>query len=95
MKSKDHLIVVSRSNLQLKFRKGDYFPGSYVVGKFQDENLRGNFQEQLNIKLGGLKFYMWKMVGITLEKQFMKLLMVSWGRKLRLQLGILMRKLYV
>ena len=47
---------MSRVNLKLKFRKGNYLPGSYDVGRLQDENLRETFQEQLNTKLESLKF---------------------------------------
>ena len=68
---------MSRVNLKVKFRKGNYLPGSYDVGRHQDENLRESFQEQLNTKLESLKFDSGKMDGIILEKQFVKLLMVS------------------
>ena len=47
VKSKDNHLVV--------FRKVNYLPGSYDVGKPHDENLRGYFQEQLNTKLESLK----------------------------------------
>ena len=56
VKSKDHHLVVSKVNLKLKFRKSNYLPKSYDVGKIQDENLRKTFQEQLNAKLESLKF---------------------------------------
>ena len=46
---------MSKVNLKLKFRKGNYLPGSYDVGRLQDENLRETFQEQ-NTKLESLKF---------------------------------------
>ena len=36
VKSKDHHLVVSRVNLKLKFRKGNYLLGRYDVGKLQD-----------------------------------------------------------
>ena len=36
-----------------------------------------------------------KMLGMILEKQYVKLLMASQGRKLRLQLGILVKKFYL
>ena len=55
VKSKDHHIVVSRVNLELKFRRGNYVPRSFD-GRLQDENLRETFQEQLNTKLESLKF---------------------------------------
>jgi hypothetical protein len=55
VKSKDHHLVVSRVNLKLKSRKGNYLPGSYDVGRLQDENLKQAFQEQLNTKLESLK----------------------------------------
>jgi hypothetical protein len=47
---------VSRDNSKLKFRKGDYLPASYDVGRLQDENLRQSFHEQLNTKLESLNF---------------------------------------
>ena len=93
VKSKDHHLVVSKVNLKLKFWKGDYLPESYDVGRLQDENFRETFQEELNTKLESLKLTMWKMGGIILEKQLVELLMVSQGRQLRLQLGILVKKL--
>ena len=55
---------MSRVNLKLKYRKGNYLPGSYDVDTLQD------------LRVG--KFYnLRKMVGIILEKQHVKLLMVS------------------
>ena len=51
VKSKDHHLVVSKVNLKLKFRNDNYLPGTYDVGRLQDENLRETFQEQLNTKL--------------------------------------------
>ena len=48
---------MSRVNLKLKFRKGNYLPRSYDVGRLQDKNLRETFQEQLNTRLASLKFY--------------------------------------
>ena len=57
VKSKDHRLVVSRVNLELKFWKGDYLPGKPDVGRLQDENLRETFHEQLNTKLEYFKFY--------------------------------------
>ena len=56
VKSKEHHLVVSKVNLKSMFWKGNYLPESYDVGRFQDENLRKTFQEQLNIKLEILKF---------------------------------------
>ena len=56
IKSKDHHVVVSKVNLKLKFRKGNYLPGSYEAGKLQDENLRETFHGQWNTKLESLKF---------------------------------------
>ena len=53
---KDHHLVVSKVNLKLEFRKGNSLPESCDVGRLQDENLRKNFQEQLNPKLESLKF---------------------------------------
>ena len=47
---------MSRINLKLKFRKGNYLPRCYDVGRPQDENLKKSFQEHLNPKLGTLKF---------------------------------------
>ena len=47
---------MSKVNLKLKFRKGNYFPESYDVSRLQDENLRETFQEQLNTKLESSKF---------------------------------------
>jgi len=61
----------------MKFRNGNYLPGSYDAGRLQDENLREIFQEQLNTKLESLKFDNVEMVRIIFEKQFVKLLMVS------------------
>ena len=43
---------MSKVNLKLKSWKGNYLPGSYDVGRLQEEN----FQEQLNIKLESSKF---------------------------------------
>ena len=40
VKSKDHHLIVSRTNLKLKFRKGNYLLGSYDVNRLHDENLR-------------------------------------------------------
>ena len=37
VKSKDHHLVVSRVNLKLKLRKGNYLLGSYDVGRLQDK----------------------------------------------------------
>ena len=37
VKSKDHHLVMSRVNLKLKFRKGNFLPGSYDAGRFQGE----------------------------------------------------------
>ena len=51
VKSKDHHVVVSRVQLKQKFWKGNYLPGSYDLGRLQDENLRETFQEQLNAQL--------------------------------------------
>ena len=51
VKSNDHHLVVSRVNLKLNFRKRRYIPGCYDVCILQDENLREDFQEQLNTKL--------------------------------------------
>ena len=45
VKSKDQHLVVSMVTLWLKFRKGNYLPWSYVVGRLQEENLREIFQE--------------------------------------------------
>ena len=56
VESKDRHLVASRVSLKLKFRKGNYLPGSYDVSRLQDENLRKTFQEQLNTKLESLKF---------------------------------------
>ena len=56
VKSKAHHLIVSKVNLKLKFRKRNSLPESYDVGRLQDENLRKNFQEQLNTKLESLKF---------------------------------------
>ena len=56
VKSKDCHLVLSRVNLKLKFLNGNYLPGSYDVGRLQDENLSETFQEQLDTKLERLKF---------------------------------------
>ena len=56
VKSKDHHLVVSRVNLKQKFRKGNYFPERFDIGRLQDEYLRETLQEQLNAKLESLKF---------------------------------------
>ena len=78
LKVKIHHLVVSKVNLKLKFWKGNYLPESYDFGRLQDENLRETFQEQLNTKLESLKLdNVEYMDGIILEKQFVKLLMVS------------------
>ena len=47
---------MSMVNSKLQFWKGNYLPGSYDVGRLQDENLRETFQEQLNTKFESLKF---------------------------------------
>ena len=47
---------MSRANLKLKFRNGNYLPGSHDVVRLQDENLWEIFQEQLNTKPENLKF---------------------------------------
>ena len=47
---------MSRVNLKLNFRNGNYLPGIYDFGRFQDENLRETFQELLNTTLESLKF---------------------------------------
>ena len=36
VKSKDHHLAVCKDNLKLKFRKGNYLPESYDVGRLQD-----------------------------------------------------------
>ena len=46
---------MTKVNLKLKFRKGNYLPGSYDVGRLQNDNLRETFQDQLNTKLASLK----------------------------------------
>ena len=46
VKSNDHHLIVSTVNLKLKFRKGNYLPGSYDVGRLHDTNLRETFHEQ-------------------------------------------------
>ena len=56
VKSKDQHLVLSKANLKLKFRKGNYLPESYDVGRLQDENLRETFLEQQISKLESLKF---------------------------------------
>ena len=56
VKNKHHHLVMSRVDLKLRFRKGNYLPGSYDVGRLQDKNLRETFQEQLNAQLESLKF---------------------------------------
>ena len=56
VKSKAHHLVDSRVNLKKSFRKSNYVQGSFDVGRLQDENLRGTFQEQLNTKLQSSKF---------------------------------------
>ena len=74
-----------------------------TCSRLQDENWRDTFQKQLNIKLESLKFDNVEdgigrrkvEDGIISGKQFVKFLMVSYGRKLRIQLGILVKKLYV
>ena len=62
-------------NLKLKFRKGNCLPGSYDVGRLQDENLRETFQEQLNTKLQSLKFD--NVEDGWIKNNLVKLLMVS------------------
>ena len=47
---------MSKVNLKLKFRKGNYLPGSYDIGRLRDANLRATYQEQLNTKLESLEF---------------------------------------
>ena len=56
VKSKDHHLLVSRVNLKLKFRKDNYLPRSYDLGRLQDKNLREICQEKLNTKPVSLKF---------------------------------------
>ena len=43
------------ANSQLKLRKNNYISGRYAFSKLHDDNLRENFQEQLNTKLDSLK----------------------------------------
>ena len=47
---------MSRVNIKLIFRKDNYLPKNFDVGRLQDENLRETFQEQLNTKLESMKF---------------------------------------
>jgi hypothetical protein len=54
-KSKDHHLVVSKVNLQPKFRNGKYLSGVFDVSRLQNENLRETFQGKLNTKLESLK----------------------------------------
>ena len=55
-KSKDHHLVTSRVNPEVKFREGHYLPRIYDIGTLQNENLRENFQEQWSIQLDSLRF---------------------------------------
>ena len=48
--------ITIKKGVKLRFRKGNYLPGNYDVGRLQDENLRQTFQEQLNAKIESLKF---------------------------------------
>ena len=68
---------MSRVNLKLAFRKGNYLLGSYDVVRLQDENLRETSQEQLNTKLESLKFDNAGNGWNNFRKPFLKLLMVS------------------
>ena len=47
---------MSRLDLKVTFRKGNYLPGSYDVVRLQDENLRENVHGPLNTKMESLKF---------------------------------------
>ena len=47
---------MSKVNLKLKNRKGNYLPGTHDVGRLQEEILWETFQEQLSTKLESLKF---------------------------------------
>ena len=54
-KSKDHCLVGFIANSLLKLKKNNYISGRYAFSKLHDDNLRENFQEQLNTKLDSLK----------------------------------------
>ena len=56
VRSKDHHLVVPGVNLKRKFRKDNYFPRSYDVGRLQNENVRETFPELLSTILESLKF---------------------------------------
>jgi hypothetical protein len=45
VKSRDHDLIMLRVNLKPKLRKGNYLPGSYDVGRFQDGTSRESIQE--------------------------------------------------
>ena len=69
---------MSRVNLKLKIRRGNYLPGSYDAGSLQDDNLRETFHKQLNAKLENLKFNNMENGWTNLKKkQCMKLVTVS------------------
>jgi len=86
---------VSRVNLKLKFRKSKYVPGKYDVGRLQDENSRETLKEQLNTKFGSLKFNNVEDGRNNFRKTICEVADGVVGKKLGLQLGILVRKLYL
>jgi hypothetical protein len=86
---------VSRVNLKLKFQKSNYLTGSYDVGRLRDENLRKIFQEHLNTKLESLKFDNVEDGWNNFRKSICEVVDDVLGRKLRLQLGTLVKKIYV
>jgi hypothetical protein len=49
VKCKYRRLVVSRVNLKLKFRKNNYRPGSYSVGRLKDKNLKENYTGEFKI----------------------------------------------
>ena len=94
VKSKDHNRVLSRVNLKLKSIKNNYLPENYDVSKLQDEILNETFQEQSNTNLESLKFDNVEDGWNYLRKSIREVDMVSQERRLRLKLGIIMKKFY-
>jgi hypothetical protein len=57
VKNKNHLLIVSRVNLKLKFQKVNFFLGFCDVARFQDGNQPGVAGFVLNPELSRVVFY--------------------------------------
>ena len=83
------------SRFNLKLRKVNYLPGSYDVGRFQDENVREIFQVQLNIKLKSPKLDNVEDGWNNFRKIICEVADGVLGGKLETQLRILVKMFYV